>query len=287
MENQNRQGSIKIVVESVRVEGTGAILLTGPSSCGKGEIAKSLCQFLSIPTDMHLSMGDILRQTIRRARQDAAFRQNLATEHDISDQVSIFTPGANHPEVIEKVGRYQADVAATLGIDPRGITQLDWLEYCVRKGLLIPDEWTERLIDALVFASERLRNGIFILDGYPRTPLAAQKLLRTFDKANIPVIKILHLSITKEQMKRRALNRRRQDDTEAILESRYQFYIEKVQPCIDYLKAELSPQTVALIDAHQPVFAADGQFDLKQSIGAVTLSVIQALGLPPFLLELN
>jgi ABC-type iron transport system FetAB ATPase subunit len=53
------KSDIKIIVEKVNVEGNGVILLTGPSSCGKGEIAKSLCKFLSIPENKHLSMESI------------------------------------------------------------------------------------------------------------------------------------------------------------------------------------------------------------------------------------
>lgn|GEM_PF-2734112 len=109
MDESGKDGTIRIVVETVRVEGGGALLLTGPSSCGKGEIAKELCRFLSIPRSMR----------------------------------------------------------------------------------------------------------------------------------------------------------------------------------IDYLKTELGPQKVALIDAHQPVFNGDGNLDLEQSVRAVTLSVIQALGLPQFLLDIR
>ena len=236
---------------------------------------------------MHLSMGDILRETIDRARQDTGFRGRLASQYGISDQISIFDIEDNRREVVEKVRRYEDDVAALLGVRGKDISQLDWLEYCVQRGLLVPDEWTEQIIDALLTESEELQNGLFILDGYPRTTEAAKRLLQTCGKLGIPVVKVLHLSITKEQMKLRALNRRRQDDTDEILESRYQFYIEKVQPCIDYLKTELGPQKVALIDAHQPVFNDDGNLDLEQSVRAVTLNVIQDLGLPQFLLDIR
>ena len=287
MEDPGRDGAIRIVVETVRIEGKGALLLTGPSSCGKGEIAKALCRFLSIPQAMHLSMGDMLRGTIERARRDDGFRERLASQYEISDRVSILDECNNRPEIIEKVRRYEGDVADLLASGGEQVSQLDWLEYCVKRGLLVPDEWTEHIIDAQLAESEELRRGLFILDGYPRTPTAARELLETFGKQGVAVVKVLHLSITKEQMKLRAFNRRREDDIEEVLESRYQFYIEKVQPCIDYLKAELGPQKVALIDAHQPVFNGDGSLDLEQSVRAVTLSVIQALGLPQFLLDVG
>ena len=241
------EAAIRIVVERVRVEGRGAVLLTGPSSCGKGEVAKAIRSFLSLSEAQHVSMGDVLRRTIRAARADDRFRRRLGEEFGISADVSIFDPGRNPRELIDKVRRYEGRVGR--GSDAGGVSQLDWLDFCVNQGLLIPDDWTERIIDAHFDATPGLRDGIFILDGYPRTTVAAQRLLRTFGRLDIGVTKVVHLSITKEQMKLRAANRSRGDDTDEALESRYQFYIEKVQPCIDFLKRELGPGKVSLIDA--------------------------------------
>jgi adenylate kinase family enzyme len=280
------KGNIHIAVKSVAVEGRGVILLTGPSSCGKGEIAKSISRFLSLPPARHLSMGSILRTTIQRARTELDFRQRLAEEYGISDRIAIDDPKHNDPHLAEKAAEHAPALRAFLG-EKGPISQLDWLEYCVAKGLLVPDEWTQNIIAAVLENSLDLRQGIFILDGYPRTPAAARHLLATLAKLSIPVIKVLHLSITKQQMKIRALNRGRADDTEDSLERRYQFYVDKVQPCIDLIKDHLGNQAVALIDAHQPVYGADGGLDLPASIEAVTVSVMEALGLPRFLLDMD
>lgn len=87
------------------------------------------------------------------------------------------------------------------------VSQLEWLEFCVENGLLIPDEWTVNIINALLENSPELHNGIFILDGYPRTVVAAENLLKTFNHLNISIIRVLHLFITKEQMSVRTYNR--------------------------------------------------------------------------------
>ncbi len=282
------RGEIRIFVKSVEVQGRGVILLTGPSSCGKGEIAKALCRFLSIPAGRHLSMGSILRTTISRAREDDDFRRQLADDYGISDRVSIFDPQHNPPRLAHKAEEYRDDlirfVRGAAGDQP---SQLDWLEYCVTKGLLVPDDWTEKIITAVFTHSPELRSSIFILDGYPRTIPAARHLLQLLAELQIPVIKTMHMSITKEQMKVRALNRGRLDDTDESLERRYQFYIDRVQPCIDYIKDCLGSSVVALIDGHQPVYGRGGQLDLERSIHAVVVSVMQALGLPGYLLEIR
>jgi adenylate kinase family enzyme len=279
-------GNIKIIVQRVVAEGCGAILLTGPSSCGKGEIAKELRSFLSIPKERHLSMGDILRRTIKKAREDDNFKDRLATAYNISDKISVFEEAANKAENVSKAIKHKKELISFY--DGREtISQLDWLEFCVIEGLLVPDEWTINIINATFEDSEEFQKEIFILDGYPRTTKAAEELLNTFVRFNIPIIKVIHLSISKDEMIKRALGRKRFDDKRDSLERRYQFYIEHVQPSIDYLKVRLGSSKVALIDAHQPVYNHLDIIDIEKSIKQVTLNVLQSLGLPSYLLDMK
>jgi adenylate kinase family enzyme len=232
-------------------------------------------------------MGEILRRTVLKARQDEEFRVKLSNEYNISDKTSILDESSNRASIINKAKEHEAELRSFFNKEGCSISQLDWLEFCVANGLLVPDEWTVKIIDALFESSPELQRGILILDGYPRTIKAAESLLSTFCRLNIPVIKVLHLSITKQEMKSRALNRRRSDDTEESLERRYQFYVDKVQPCIDYLKKCLGASKVVLIDAHQPIYDDNGEINVQASIHEVTLSAMQALGLPRFLLDIK
>ncbi|MBN2795193.1 MAG: nucleoside monophosphate kinase [Clostridia bacterium] len=277
-----KQGEIKIKVEQVSVSGRGAIILTGPSSCGKGEVANGLRRFLDLPKTKHLSMGDMLRSTIYKARNDANFRNRLSTIYQIQDQISIFDEAYNDANLISKTDRYLSVLKDQYG---SFVSQLDWLEFCVQNGLLIPDQWTINIINAAFESEATLKDEIFIIDGYPRTVQAAEALLKTFENLDIPIIKVVHLSITKDEMIKRAMGRNRQDDQKESLERRYQFYVENVQPSIDYLKATLGSSYVSLIDAHQPIYI-DSQFDLSASIDKVTLDVVNALGLPKYLISL-
>jgi adenylate kinase family enzyme len=274
-----------IQIERVRLRGPGAVILTGPSSCGKGEVASALCRVLSIGSDAHLSMGVILRATVARARQDAAYARRLAEEHQISDEVSIFEGADANEDLSRKVRRHAPELEAYFkrpDVAER-ISQLEWLEFCTRHGLLVPNRWTQEFVAAHLTSSAELRAGPFILDGYPRTVAAAEHLLSLLRRLDIPVIKVLHLSISKQEMLSRARQRRRADDDEASLRSRYEFYVDKVQPSVDYLKVELGSQAVALIDAHQPVYreaAGEKQLDLAASIANVAASALHALGVP-------
>ncbi len=278
--------NIKIKIEKVSVEGSGIIILTGPSSCGKGEIAKSLRNLLSISSNQHLSMGDILRNTISKARKDKDFNFKLTTVYEISDEISIFDAEKNIEDVYSKAMNHTKDLKKFFS-NKKEITQLDWLEFCVANGLLIPDQWTVNIINANFEQNDDFGHNIYILDGYPRTVKAAEELIKVTEKMNIPIIKVIHLSITKNEMIKRAMGRNRIDDDIESLERRYQFYIDNVQPSIDYLKERLGSSKVDLIDAHQAIYNGNREIDLEKSVKQVAIDVMKSLGLPSYLINVG
>jgi adenylate kinase family enzyme len=268
-------------VKKVALEGPGVIIMTGPSSCGKGEVASALSKVLSLEGDSQVSMGHLLRTTVKRAQEEPDFRRYLAQEHDLGD-VSIFESKDTSPELVAKVRSYVPEMEAHFhrtGMAER-TTQLEWLEFCTLHGLLVPNRWTTEFIGAYLNQTPKVQHEPFILDGYPRTVGAAEHLLHCLDKARIPIIRVLHLSISKQEMMARAGIRGRVDDDPASLLSRYNFYIESVQPSVDYLKVALGARLISLIDAHQPVFDDDGSFNLPASINNVVYSALRALGVP-------
>ena len=282
----------RLIIRDIEITGAGVIILTGPSSCGKGEIAKALCELLSIERDRWLSMGDILRRTYERARQPD-FMKLLEERYSISDQVPILNCIDSTPDLARKVEEQAVPLAAILAekrgapADWRSATQLDWLEYCTTRGLLVPNRWTQALIAADIQQLPDLDKKIFLLDGYPRTRVAAEKLLEDLGSLNLPVLKVLHLSISKQEMLHRAGLRGRIDDDRDALMKRFDFYVESVQPSVDYLKEKLGSDRIALIDAHQPHYLLqDGanRFDLQQSIENVVRSALRGLGIPRFII---
>jgi adenylate kinase family enzyme len=266
----------------------GAIILTGPSSCGKGEVAKALCAKLAIPDDHWLSMGKILRETCDNARDDR-FVAELETRHAISDKAPIFDGPDITDALRAKVAEHQTGLAKMLAARSgsrarpggwRSATALDWLEYCTSHGLLVPNRWTQEFIAAKIAAASQSRLKPLILDGYPRTPVAAAHLLDVLDQARIPVLKVLHLSISKQEMLHRAALRQRADDDPAALLKRYEFYVDSVQPSVDYMKDRLGSPFVALIDAHQPSYEGKNGarvLNLKRSIENVVRACVLAL----------
>jgi len=293
-ENTNEELDLgrRLIIRDIEITGSGVIILTGPSSCGKGEIAKALCQLLSIERDRWLSMGDILRRTYERARQPD-FMKLLEERYSISDQVPILNCIDSTPELARKVEDQAVPLAAILTekrgapADWRSATQLDWLEYCTTRGLLVPNRWTQALIAADIQQLPDLDKKIFLLDGYPRTRVAAERLLEDLGSLNLPVLKVLHLSISKQEMLHRAGLRGRIDDDREALMKRFDFYVESVQPSVDYLKEQLGSDRIALIDAHQPHYVVkegESRLDLQRSIENVVRSALRGLGIPRFII---
>jgi adenylate kinase family enzyme len=285
-------------VERIALRGPGVVILTGPSSCGKGEVANALCDVVSIDPRRHLSMGEILRSTVERSKSDPAFASLLADKYALSQDVSIFDCIDTNDELDQKVKRYLPELERHFGRKPSrfisdeisgsaSVSQLEWLEFCTASGLLIPNRWTQDLISAeierTITSEPDGYDRPFILDGYPRTVAAAQHLLAFLRGVDVPILKVLHLSISKAEMSARAGKRGRADDHEEALRSRFEFYVENVQPSVDYLKTELGGDAVALIDAHQPAYVeVDGRrtFHLGRSIENVVVTTLRALGVP-------
>jgi adenylate kinase family enzyme len=280
-------------VEKIALRGPGVVILTGPSSCGKGEVAQALCEMLSIDPDRHLSMGGILRNTVERSKEDAVYAKMLAEKYSLSRDVSMFDCIDTTDELSEKVRRYLPELQKILNRNTASddVSQLEWLEFCTVRGLLIPNRWTQDLISAEIDTILQTKNSDgtdgynlpFILDGYPRTVAAAEHLLGYLNSVNVPVLKVLHLSISKAEMSARAGKRGRADDHEEALRSRFEFYVENVQPSVDYIKTTLGGSAISLIDAHQPEFLEeDGQrkLNLPDSIDNVVSTSLRALGVP-------
>ncbi len=267
---------------SVRARGRGIIILSGPSSCGKGAIAEALRVTLHLPPENHISMGDALRETVSRARRDKDFLASMGERFGIYPDRQLFDPKVTDHTVVAKATSYEVELLDRFGSEP---SQLDWLDYCVSAGLLVPDEWSERIIEGVLADRAGRHEAVILLDGYPRTEVAARHVLSLSERLDIPIIKVVHLSVSKKEMQYRALGRKRMDDTPETLERRYQFYIDHVQPSVELLKAHLGSRVAALIDAHQPEYRNDGSLDLEQSVRNVANRVLMALGVSRHILE--
>jgi adenylate kinase family enzyme len=195
----------------------GVLLLLGASGSGKGTIAKKLLEQGVIQA--HVSMGDLLRGLLSRVAQDQIVRAQIESQLE---------PDMTH------------------GFP----NQIAYLEHCVKNGLLIPNAWTQTVIEHEISSRTDLHDHAWIMDGYPRRIEAAQHLLETFKRRNIPVLGVIHLSISKANMIERLLARGRTDDTVEAIENRYAFFQAEVLPTLEFLK--ISGISVFEIDTNLP-----------------------------------
>jgi adenylate kinase len=186
----------------------GVFLLLGASGSGKGTVAKQLLALGIVKH--HVSMGDLLRGMVERIQNDAVERGKL--ELQLADPI------------------------------PNGFSsKLAYFEHCVQNGWLIPDSWTELIIEFELIHKPALHTQAWILDGYPRRIEAARHLLESLGKLEIPVLAVIHLKISLAQMQTRLLARGRSDDTLKASANRFKFYHEHVLPTLEFLgdKVEL------------------------------------------------
>ncbi len=185
----------------------GVFLLLGASGSGKGTIAKQLLALGIVKH--HVSMGDLLRSIIERINTNPSERATL--EYQLADPI------------------------------PNGFSsKVACLEHCVKSGLLIPDSWTEFIIESDLTSKPALQTEPWVMDGYPRRIEAAKHLLESLGKLEIPLLAVIHLRISLPQMQKRLLARGRSDDTLEAIENRFAFYQEHVLPTLEFLSQKVN-----------------------------------------------
>src|SRR3989344_6714632 len=99
-----------------------------------------------------------------------------------------------------------------------------FIKNLLKEGKLIPDNITITLVNKLTRNNEN-----FILDGFPRTLKQAKmfKLRLNF---------VLFLKTSKKELIKRLVLRKREDDTKKNIEERYNLYLKKTLPVLNYYK---------------------------------------------------
>ena len=172
----------------------GVFLLLGMSGSGKGSVGEMLLQRGVIAT--HASMSAWLREALI----DAA-------------SLEPFLAALQPPEFA---------------------SPLEYLRHCVTNGLLIPDAWTQAVIDLRL---EHAPAEPWLLDGYPRTVGAAQHLVTALERKGIALLGAVHLRVASETATQRLLDRGRSDDAVPAILERLEFYHSSVLPTLEWLAA--------------------------------------------------
>ena len=103
-------------------------------------------------------------------------------------------------------------------------------------GKLINDDEVIELIKSTIRSFSPGKEAI--LDGFPRTIVQAEWLIRYTQLNNIRLEAVINLAVSKDVSKARLLARGRSDDSEEAIKERFREYDTKVVPIIDFFKSQ-------------------------------------------------
>lgn len=101
----------------------------------------------------------------------------------------------------------------------------------MQRGELVPDEVVIGMVAERLAEDDTLARG-FVLDGFPRTRVQAEELQRLLGGA--PLDAAVSIDIPDDVVLRRLSDRRREDDTEAVIRRRLELYERETRPLLDY-----------------------------------------------------
>lgn len=102
------------------------------------------------------------------------------------------------------------------------------------EGKLLSDDEVIALVDRtlkLIDVQEE-----FLLDGFPRTKVQADWLLKEVESGRLSLTAVFNLTASRKIVKKRLLARGRQDDTEQAIEKRFHEYETMTLPIVDYVR---------------------------------------------------
>jgi adenylate kinase len=117
-------------------------------------------------------------------------------------------------------------------------------------GELISDEEVISLIDAAL-PKVNDAGDEYILDGFPRTTVQADWLLKEIDRGRFIIRGVIHLNASPEIIVPRLLERKRPDDFIEAINQRINEYNGTILPILDRLKAD--HVNIYEINAEQPI----------------------------------
>jgi adenylate kinase len=126
-------------------------------------------------------------------------------------------------------------------------------------GALVDDLTMAQVVERRL--GEADASGGFLLDGYPRTQGQAESLNRILEGLSTQLDLVLFIDVPEQELVRRALARKREDDRGEVIQRRLSVYKEKTEPLIEYY------ERLGLLQ----------RIDGNQSIGSVTEEILKTV----------
>ena len=130
-------------------------------------------------------------------------------------------------------------------------------------GRLVDDETMADVIEQRLADQDAVHG--FLLDGYPRTLGQAGTLDRILEERSQKLDLVILVDVPEEELIRRALERKREDDTEEVIRRRQRVYREQTAPLIDHYR---SHGVLKAIDGDQPIDKVQADIRDLLAVGA-------------------
>ena len=119
------------------------------------------------------------------------------------------------------------------------------------RGNLQPDFITDSIVTNILISSLDSKKNL-IADGYPRTLVQSanfKEMMRFYERRNV---KIIYIELSKAEAMKRNLLRGRDDDMKEGIEKRFDEYLNKVVPAMNYFK-DKEGYTIYTINGEQTI----------------------------------
>lgn len=126
-------------------------------------------------------------------------------------------------------------------------------EKYMNAGQLLPDEVVVGLIEERLEHPDCQKG--FILDGFPRTTSQAESLGKMLEKHGRKIEAAINLEVPEEELVKRLLARKRQDDREETIRERLRVYYDQTAPVIDFYKKLNLLKVVEGVGSMEEIFA--------------------------------
>ena len=104
------------------------------------------------------------------------------------------------------------------------------------QGKLLSDEEMIQILDKVIDLIDTTQD--FVLDGFPRTVVQADWLVRQTELGRFQFSAIVHLAASETVVKQRLIERGRVDDTDEAIAKRFEEYRNVTLPIIDHFRRE-------------------------------------------------
>lgn len=105
----------------------------------------------------------------------------------------------------------------------------------MKEGALVPDEIVVGIVQERLKQRDCQRG--YILDGFPRSASQAEALDVTLQEMQDQLTAVISLKVPEDELVRRLLSRRREDDNKDVIQERLAIYTQQTKPLIDYYRS--------------------------------------------------